>query len=131
MGRLREAPLKKLQGLFGHCPNGGGGLNACPNGLGHLFREEVPQLKWAFFGLWGGKDGCQDGLGLLCLCEPLSFFQRAFPQAILRVAPDTIYYHFRKLTTLQNGKNSARKKVPQSARLSEGGGAIAIWAMPE
>ena len=34
----------------------------------------------------------------------------------------TIYYHFRKLTTLQNGKNSARKKVPQSARLSEGGG---------
>ena len=34
----------------------------------------------------------------------------------------TIYYHFRKHTTLQNGKNSARKQVPQSARLSEGGG---------
>ena len=87
---LREAPRKKLQGLFGHCPNGAGGLIACPDGLGHLFREEVPQLKWAFFGLWGGQDGCQDGLGLLCLCEPLSFFQRAFPQAILRVAPDTM-----------------------------------------
>ena len=26
----------------------GGGLNACLDGLGHLFREEVPQLKWAF-----------------------------------------------------------------------------------
>ena len=39
---LREAPLKKLQGLFAHCPNGGG-LNACQDGLGHLFfREELP-----------------------------------------------------------------------------------------
>ena len=36
---VREAPLRKLQGQFGHCPNGGGGLDPCPDGLGHLFRE--------------------------------------------------------------------------------------------
>ena len=46
--RVREAPLKKLQGLFGHCQNGEGGLNACQDGLGHPYiwvkmREEVPQ----------------------------------------------------------------------------------------
>ena len=35
--RFREAPDKKMPGLFGHCPNGGGGLDPCPNGLGHLF----------------------------------------------------------------------------------------------
>ena len=34
---IREAPLRKMPGLFGHCPNGGGGLDPCPNGLGHLF----------------------------------------------------------------------------------------------
>ena len=35
---VREAPLRKMQGLFRHCPNGeGGGLDPCPNGLGHLF----------------------------------------------------------------------------------------------
>ena len=46
--QLREAPLRKLQGLFGHCQNGEGGLNACQDGLGHPYiwvkmREEVPQ----------------------------------------------------------------------------------------
>ena len=45
---LREAPLRKLQGLFGHCQNGAGGLNAGQDGLGHPYiwvkmREEVPQ----------------------------------------------------------------------------------------
>ena len=45
---VREAPLRKLQGLFGHCQNGEGGLNACQDGLGHPYiwvkmREEVPQ----------------------------------------------------------------------------------------
>ena len=39
----------------------------------------------------------------------------------------TIYYHFRKHTTLQNGKNSARKQVPQGARLSEGGGVRSLF----
>ena len=50
---VREAPLKKLQGLFGHCPNGAGGLNACPDGLGHLFREELSMFKGAFSYFWG------------------------------------------------------------------------------
>ena len=45
---LREAPLRKLQGLFGHCPNGGGGLDPCPDGLGHFFREELSMFKGAF-----------------------------------------------------------------------------------
>ena len=45
---VREAPVWKRSGLFGHFPNGGGGLNACPDGLGHLFRDkcarkQVPQ----------------------------------------------------------------------------------------
>ena len=50
---IREAPLKKLQGLFGHCPNGVGGLNACLDGLGHLFREELSMFKGAFSYFWG------------------------------------------------------------------------------
>ena len=41
-------------------------------------------------------------------------------------------YRFRKHATLQNGKKWPKKKVPQSARLSAGGGGqIAIWAMPK
>ena len=42
-----------------------GGLNACQDGLGHLFREELPMFKWAFAWLWGGQNACQDGLGHL------------------------------------------------------------------
>ena len=48
IGAVGEAPLKKSQGLFGHCPNGGGGLGPCPNGLGHLYREELSMFKGAF-----------------------------------------------------------------------------------
>ena len=45
---LREAALRKLQGLFGHCLNGEGGRNGCQDGLGHPYiwvkmRKEVPQ----------------------------------------------------------------------------------------
>ena len=50
---FREAPLRKLQGLFGHCPNEGGVSNPCPNGLGHLFREELSMFKGAFSYFWG------------------------------------------------------------------------------
>ena len=59
---LREAPPKKLHPLLGHCLNGAGGLNACQDGLGHLFREELSKVKWAFPCFWGF---CQDGLGHL------------------------------------------------------------------
>ena len=34
---VREAPSNLTRGLFGHCQNGAGGLNACQDGLGHLF----------------------------------------------------------------------------------------------
>ena len=63
---LREAPLKIVPPLFGHCPLGGGGLNPCPDGLGHFFREEFTKFKQAFAWLRGGLNPCQDGLGHLC-----------------------------------------------------------------
>ena len=42
---LREAPDKKMPGLFGHCPNGEGGPNTCPDGLLRQLRhlKKVPQ----------------------------------------------------------------------------------------
>ena len=60
---MREAPFNFMPPLFGHCPFGGGvstlarmvwalsygriwlileSLNPCQDGLGHLFRDEVP-----------------------------------------------------------------------------------------
>ena len=48
MAPLREAPTEMLPLLFGHCPFGGGGLDPCQDGLGHLFREELSKFKWAF-----------------------------------------------------------------------------------
>ena len=60
---LREAPLKKLQGLFGHCPNGGG-LNACQDGLGNLFIEELSMFKGAF-ACFGGSEPLPGWLGVL------------------------------------------------------------------
>ena len=33
---------------------GGGGLNTCPDGLGHLFREELSKFKWALGCFFGG-----------------------------------------------------------------------------
>ena len=41
------------------------GLNACPDGLGHLFREELSKFKWAYPCFWGGLNACPDGLGHL------------------------------------------------------------------
>ena len=38
---FREDPFTLTPPPFGHCPFGGGGLNACPDGFGHLFREEL------------------------------------------------------------------------------------------
>ena len=47
-GNLREAPFNNMPPLFGHCPFGGGGLDPCPDGLGHFFREEFSKFKRAF-----------------------------------------------------------------------------------
>ena len=51
---------------LGIARKGGGGLNPCPDGLGHFFREEFAKIKWAFAWFWGGLNPCQDGLGHLC-----------------------------------------------------------------
>ena len=56
LGALWEGPYQLLSPTFGHCPLGRGCLNACPDGLGHLFREELSKFKWVspcFFGGWG------------------------------------------------------------------------------
>ena len=45
---FREAPTKKYLSSFGHCPFGGGGLNPCQDGLGHLFIGELSKYKQAF-----------------------------------------------------------------------------------
>ena len=45
---FREAPTEMSPLLFGHFPFGGGGLDPCQDGLGHLFREELSKFKWAF-----------------------------------------------------------------------------------
>ena len=63
---FREAPFSLSPPPFGHCPFGGGGLNPCPDGLGHFFREEFSKFKWAFASFLGGLNPCQDGLGHLC-----------------------------------------------------------------
>ena len=60
---LREAPLNLSPPLCGHCPFGGWGLNPCPDGLGHFFREEFSKFKRAFASFWGGLNPCPDGLG--------------------------------------------------------------------
>ena len=52
---LREAPPNQNTRSFGHCPFGGGGLNPCHYGLGHLFRGELSKFKWAFALFWGVK----------------------------------------------------------------------------
>ena len=67
-GDFREAPFNLSPPPCGHCPfgGGGGGLNPCPDGLGHFFREEFSKFKWAFASFLGGLNPCQDGLGHLC-----------------------------------------------------------------
>ena len=39
---IREGPFRLMPSTFGHCPfGGGGGHNACPDGLGHLLFSEA------------------------------------------------------------------------------------------
>ena len=46
-----EDPYQLLSPTFGHCPLRG--LNACPDGLGHLLREELSKFKRASAGFGG------------------------------------------------------------------------------
>ena len=67
---VREDPNGLTPPPFGHCPfGGGGGLNTCPDGLGHLFREELSKFKWAYPCFWGGLKACPDDLGHLPFSE--------------------------------------------------------------
>ena len=45
-------PTEKVAGSIRVLPKWGG-LNACPDGLGHLFREELSMFKGAFAYFWG------------------------------------------------------------------------------
>ena len=96
---LREAPVWKRSGLFGHCPNGGGVSTLAQMVWGTYFEKNCPCSKGHLLGL-GGLNPCQDGLGHLC-SENWS----------------------------SNGICSSRSgnKVPQSARLSEGGGGQSLF----
>ena len=51
----------------GALPVRGGGLNACQDGLGHLFREEVPQFKWAICLIVGGSKCLPGWFGALTI----------------------------------------------------------------
>ena len=99
--KLRGAPFNMMSLLFGHCPFGGGGVNACPNGLGQLFREvqtgiclilggskPLPRwfgalmqwklkLKWAFACVKEGVKACQDAL---CTYVPSKWWFGKFAQ---------------------------------------------------
>ena len=88
-----------MQGLFGHCPNGGGVSTLAQMVWGTYFEKNCPCSKGHLLGL-GGLNPCQDGLGHLC-SENWS----------------------------SNGICSSRSgnKVPQSARLSEGGGGQSLF----
>ena len=87
---------------------GGGGLNTCPDGLGHFFREEFSKFKRAFAWFWGGLNPCPDGLG-----------------------------HLFRENGKQNGKNGKmvksrlKKSAPECPFECGGGGVNAIWAMPK
>ena len=59
---VREYTFALTAPTFGHCPFGWVGLNAWPDGLGHLFREELPKFKWAFPCFFGVLNACPDGL---------------------------------------------------------------------
>ena len=88
-----------MPGLFGHCPNGGGVSTLAQMVWGTYFEKNCSCSKGHLLGL-GGLNPCQDGLGHLC-SENWS----------------------------SNGIYSSRSgnKVPQSARLSEGGGVQSLF----
>ena len=62
---VREAPDKKMPGLFGHCPNGGGVSTLAQMVWGTYFEKNCSCSKGHLLGL-GGLNPCQDGLGHLC-----------------------------------------------------------------
>ena len=44
----KGSPFQLVTTSIWALPVWGGGLNPCPDGLGHFFREEFSKFKWAF-----------------------------------------------------------------------------------
>ena len=51
--QAKGSATEKVAPSIGALPEWGGGLNDYQDGLGHLFREELSQLKGAFACFWG------------------------------------------------------------------------------
>ena len=63
---IQGSPSQKVETYIWALPVWGvgrGGLNACPDGLGHLSREELCKFKWAYPCFLGGINAFPDGLG--------------------------------------------------------------------
>ena len=52
---VREAPMRKMQGLFGHCPNGGGVSTLAQMVWGTYFEKNIPCSKGHLLGLRGSE----------------------------------------------------------------------------
>ena len=61
----KGSPTEKDAGSIRALPKwGGGGLDPCPNGLGHLFREELSMFKGAY-AWFGGSEPLPGWFGAL------------------------------------------------------------------
>ena len=83
----------------------GGGLNACPDCLGRLFREELSKFKWLFSCFWGGLNNCPDGLWHIFIATMVIFSNWS--------------------------QNAQPGPAPECPVECGGGGVIAIWAVPK
>ena len=50
---VREAPVKKMPGLFGHCPNGWGGSRPLPKWFGALILRRIVHVQRGICLVWG------------------------------------------------------------------------------
>ena len=94
--KLKGSPNKSKSTFIWVLPvwGGGGCLDPCQDGLGHLFGGELSKFKWAFAWFWGVKKLARMVWG--------TFFQRIFTEGLpLNIH---LYYSFRNHTTLQNVK---------------------------
>ena len=103
---VREAPLKKLQGLFGHCPNGEGGSKRLPEWFGALILRRIVHVQRGICLVWGVWTLARMVWGTYAVKIEV---QMAFAQV---------------------GPEIKCPRVPVWVKGGEGG-AIAIWAMPE
>ena len=53
--QLREAPVWKMPGLFGHCPNGVGGSRPLPKWFGALILRRIVHVQRGICLVWGAE----------------------------------------------------------------------------